>query len=378
MEPNGTLFKSTNPPYSLDNFMDDTTPRPIIILKTVSSLIPNRVWTDIEKLRAKKRNRNPKWCFLPRKDCDELLLKKYGTNQKLINTIYPLSAWRMTQGIYRMDTHLLRELTKNPFSGDIPVEVLVHLPEWCVYVQLPYPAKIGQASIIGFFAMMSLTHSGAEDPTLTIVWDSGNRRSLDIDAIELKGTIEQSVENFIRKTPFVLRRGTGLQLSPLTQADRNDLVSRFNLVIPILLYLASVGKYWDIESSLNEDVVPTLPKGALRVPKEPRQWNVGWRIGPELKKALDEMEKVKRVDGLSQGTHASPRPHIRISHFRNCRVGPGRLGRRIVWIPAVPVNFKYGAPTSVIRHVMDSKAEKRNTRVATATTERKLPLSCQA
>ncbi len=35
------------------------------------------------------------------------------------------------------------------------------------------------------------------------------------------------------------------------------------------------------------DALPANHKGAIvRTPKEPRQWNVGWRIGPELRKVV--------------------------------------------------------------------------------------------
>jgi hypothetical protein len=330
--------------------MNNTKPRPVAILEGLNACVPSRTWTVIEQLRSKHRNRYPNWCFLPFEDCMNLLLRKVGLDPKAINVLHPLSAWRATKGIYQIDPDLLRELTKTPFTGDIPAEVLVHQPEWCVYVQLPHTVTIGDASLAGFFATVSLEDSRSEDPYLIIVWDSKNRR-MDMDGIVCKGTIQQSVDSTIETAGYKLGSGTGLRRIAFTDEDRLDMYDRFHLAIPILLYLASVGKYCDIQPFAGGDSMPANPIGANpKPPKEPRQWKVGWRIGPELRRAI---EAAAIADGSSKGTHASPRPHIRRAHMRKCRVGPGRLGVRSVWIPPVSVNCRYGKPIAVMRAVRD-------------------------
>jgi len=197
--------------------------------------------------------------------------------------------------------------------------------------------------------MMSLTDRNSQDPTLTIGWDATNRNEMDLDRIEFRGTIKESVDDFMEHTPSVLGRGTGTIPIALNEEDRTDMYQRFNLVIPILLFLASVGKYRDIRSSNGGNAVPVKPQGSnLKPPKAPKQWEVGWRIGPIMAEAL---EKTAQSGTVLRGTHASPRPHIRRGHYRRCRVGPGRFGCRIVWIPPVPVNFRYGPTVPVLRPV---------------------------
>ena len=100
------------------------------------------------------------------------------------------------------------------------------------------------------------------------------------------------------------------------------------------------------------DALPANHKGAIvRTPKEPRQWNEGSRIGPELRKVVAIAgDTGRRSKG---GAHASPRPHIRRGHFRSSRIGPGRLGRRSVWIPPVRVNCRFGEPIPVERRVTE-------------------------
>ena len=50
---------------------------------------------------------------------------------------WALAAWRVTQGIYRFDPTTFDALWETPVTGDIPTEVLFHLPEWCVYIPTP-------------------------------------------------------------------------------------------------------------------------------------------------------------------------------------------------------------------------------------------------
>jgi hypothetical protein len=57
----------------------------------------------------------------------------------------------VTQGVYRFDPTVLDALWETPVTGDIPTEVLYHLPEWCVYVNTPGKTWQG-GSLHGFFA----------------------------------------------------------------------------------------------------------------------------------------------------------------------------------------------------------------------------------
>lgn len=52
-------------------------------------------------------------------------------------TTQGLAAWRMPQGIYRYDRTLYDALLATPVTGDIPADLLLRLPEWCVYIETP-------------------------------------------------------------------------------------------------------------------------------------------------------------------------------------------------------------------------------------------------
>ena len=76
--------------------------------------------------------------------------------------------------------------------------------------------------------------------------------------------------------------------------------------------------------------------------------DVGVRIGSALRAA-----RIAPTDP-GDGSHASPRGHIRSAHWHAYRVGPGRAEIKIRWLQAIPVNMDFGddGPT-VIRPVKE-------------------------
>lgn len=74
----------------------------------------------------------PNWCYAPLAAAAPIFDRPL-----LAAKVTALAAWRMTQGIYRVDPTLRDALVSTPLDGAIPFEVLLRMPEWCVYVELP-------------------------------------------------------------------------------------------------------------------------------------------------------------------------------------------------------------------------------------------------
>ena len=65
-----------------------------------------------------------------------------------------LAAWRMTQGVYRIDHYIAPEVLKTPLKSDLPGEVLFRLPEWSVYLEVPAGLTEEGCGVAGFFAYL--------------------------------------------------------------------------------------------------------------------------------------------------------------------------------------------------------------------------------
>jgi hypothetical protein len=104
----------------------------------------------------------PAWCFLSTVGWQAIVgahcahLGKQPTITESLDTITlaALGAWRYTQSIYRFDPDMLAALSDTEPSGELPVNVLQRLPEWCVYVEVQGPLPSGK-HIDGFFALLN-------------------------------------------------------------------------------------------------------------------------------------------------------------------------------------------------------------------------------
>jgi hypothetical protein len=118
------------------------------------------VWKKADKERQHQMGAPrhwPNYCFLPSNIWPKITrqvfksyedARIYGTT----NTA-ALGAWRYTQGIYRFNTETFDALVSTPFDGMLPTEVLLRLPEWCVYIETPGMIWADD-EVYGFFAFL--------------------------------------------------------------------------------------------------------------------------------------------------------------------------------------------------------------------------------
>ena len=324
-------------------------PRAKRLLQEIEKLVPARTWKLIRKARGKGKKGWPGWSYFPTGEFVNLV----WTNQLLpleivlkgLGPLHILSAWRATQGMYRFDRDLLDELVKTPITGKIPVEALTYLPEWCVYVALPEPVTFGAKSFEGFFATLSSVDGTLESASLDIGWVNVLHNGLEMDGLPLRGTLEESLQYMMETVIAKRDKADGGAYTRLNEHDRKDLEERFNFVLPILLYLASEDR--DVESPNGDGTVPrkkgepTTKKRAKNKSHSPRCWEVGWRVGPKLRKAREEYA----ANGVGRvGNGVSPRPHVRRGHWHHYWTGSTKdpSGRKLIlkWLHPILVNVE--------------------------------------
>jgi len=261
-----------------------------------------------------------------------------------IGAVAALAAWRATKGIYSFDTSLFFSLLDTPISGPLPTEIFERLPEWCVYVDLtgPWSQRLPDPqSMFGFFAHMEWDMVSHETE-LRLLLDT--RRGLIPVPIPLTNhTLEDSIEIVWKKTT----KSDPIHESPITVARI------IGPLIAITLYLCS--EQPDIASANPKVRRPgnPLPIKTRHGIKEfaasaPAVWNVGWRIGAAIRRTE---AAVAEPAPRGEGSHASPRPHIRRAHWHTFRIGAGRQSQRLKWISPILVGAHEEDLPAVIRPV---------------------------
>jgi hypothetical protein len=270
---------------------------------------------------------------------------RYMRFRAAISTGITFAVWRMTQGIYRFDETLYTELIHTKNTGELPADVLVRLPEWCVYVETPglmlQLADGHEVPIHGAWALIDLNQD--HEPTLVITTDTDHCPAAKpvTQVIPLaEGSIEQGILATVNGW-----LSAGIRSAP----DRGYITRTSQWVHPVvnlLLYLCSDADYAGAPPR-NPAPVRTRHGFRLFTPNQATTWNVGVRMGAALRAAYAAQ---RQSEGEQDGTTRTLRPHIRRAHWHGFRSGP-RLapdGEPISpenrpfdlrWLPPIPVNI---------------------------------------
>ena len=140
---------------------------------------------------------------------------------------------------------------------------------------------------------------------------------------------------------------------PAYIGSRDEYKATFTSMLQLLLYLCS-----------DEPDMPEIERprrtvcGGARPAEVPRVWDIGVRVSQAMRSYRRQGSRDGTSESVGQGSHASPRPHIRSAHWQSFWVGlrtatfPER--RPVIhWIPPVPVgmDWKRELPTNIRRVV---------------------------
>jgi len=285
----------------------------------------------------------PDWCFLPLGVAHAIL--SGGGNRRLpveqisqIGVLAALAAWRVTQGIYRFDEEILSSLWHTPIEGDLPVDILYRLPEWCAYIETP-DRRVLDHSLHGFYAHLEWDgNDGHEELRLLLDTSTG--------LIPFPIHLDQGgLPAGIRKAFMEAQRQMQLHGSEYhARWDDPDLIAAELVpLVSLVIYLCSAtAEYRAANGSERQPhrPPPKRTKGRERhfPAARPTVWETGYRIGAALRGAWRDAGEP------AGGTHARPRPHIRRAHWHGFWLGPkSRPGERrmdVRWMPPLPVGVK--------------------------------------
>jgi len=323
--------------------MTKNTSRPVNHLKTASEIYP-RAWKQCDELRGMRGQSLPHWpawCFLPLAGWYSVVSADAGLNSlppylaEDISRLAALGAWRVTQGIYQFDEDLQQAICDTGISGEIPVDVLLRLPEWSLYIETP-GMEWGGSELYGFW--VHLEHdANTERKELRLLLD--NEDALEPVILHLgPWTVTEAVD---RMASEAKRNAEMLAANMPDMAHSEDwvaeLATHVQPLLGMVLYLCSdepevVDRR--VPGALPQRPQPKRTKKGYRLfpPNAPRLWNVGDALG-------DVIRSSRRDDSLADSERKSPRPHLRRAHWHGYWTGPREGERKFIyrWLPPTPV-----------------------------------------
>jgi hypothetical protein len=238
-----------------------------------------------------------------------------------------LAGWRYTQDVYVFDKILYEALITTELKDSFPVEILLRLPCWTIYVKID--DSIFDKILNGFYIHINdiLDVSEIRVFKLIIVLDSISLVPIEI---VINPTLTYTLDDFIIHSSI-----DHLKISSEEYLENKSLI---NSILSLLLYLLSAEP--DITSHIPQPK-PTYPtyiktkKGnKLFPPDKPRIWNVGKIVGDSIRQ-IQSNEK-KSIE------HKTKRPHIRRAHWHGFWSGKRDSEQKFnyKWLPPIIVGIE--------------------------------------
>ncbi|MBF0421882.1 MAG: hypothetical protein HQL73_02700 [Magnetococcales bacterium] len=270
----------------------------------------------------------PDWCFVPIAAGVAVASQIYDISaaETMAATIVGIETWRITKGIYSIDADVRQALMSTPITGPLPVDVLYHLPEWCLYIEVPDHPVMG-SRLHGTYVWLEWdANSGRHE--LRLILDDDHRTPMVMHLIP-SGTIEECLQAAV-DTSMAHAMAMQVEVGFYTKEIKEIL----SPILALVLYLCSDEP--DLIHRPDPGARPGNPrpkkiKKGLRIfaAENPRVWEVGSKIGQTLRSARERDSSDVSREGRS------PAPHIRRAHWHTYWVGRKETPERRVilkWI----------------------------------------------
>lgn len=309
------------------------------------------LWKEVDACRAKRSRSWPGWCFIPKSELETIftphLPTRINDDQQieiyyLIRLATVLIPWRVSRNVYRFDPDIYQALIDTSLKGKLPVELLMKLPEWTVYLETPGLVHPTGGDVEG--VAVSLNFTWENDIVLFFIPFCRNKRFVRAFILREDCFIEAAIQEVVERYHDMIG---DMNLSKhKKRLDLEDEISFASKVVNLVLYICQTNsEYRDIRCADGSDRIPANPspkktKKGFRFfpPKKPTAWECGFRQGSEIRRALSEQSEYQG------GTHRSPIPHTRAAHWHTYIVGKGSRkdpskGKRVLkWIHTILVN----------------------------------------
>lgn len=334
------------------------------ILDSASSIYP-MAWAQFDEFRRQRGAPDfnwPDWCYMPVAAGIAIAAPRGAATLESAHhgaLLAAIGTWRMTQGIYRFDPALREALLETPLSGDLPVDHLYRLPEWCVYIETgdAVPSIDGR-KVYGAWVHLEYDLGRSDAPELRIVYDCARdprqpfaSDGLEVDRLTLTAPDIVTALGQVAASAQMVARERGIRL-PAETADA--LMTRMRYVEPVL----NLALYLCADAEITRRGKPAMPvnpvpvrsgtgRWMLHAAAGPTEWDVGTRIGAALRDAYQR----EQTGGSGVPAGRSVRPHIRRAHWHTIVSGARRgddgsnipsmeRKRELRWMPPIAINLE--------------------------------------
>ena len=180
-----------------------------------------------------------------------------------------LAAWRQGRGIYRVDPELAEALASTYLDGDLPVDVLYRLPEWCVYI-----SGIGAEAYAHL--EWDVTHRRPELRLLLSAEEGWLSVAVHLD----RPTLAEAIESMLDQA-----RANAVHFGIEARLPDDAVAQVMALARPVVaavLHLCSADADADV---IDPDRPGAVPRRAMEPGEAPRVWDVGYRLATALRRA---------------------------------------------------------------------------------------------
>lgn len=342
-------------------------PRPVKLQRDIERRYPG-IWDIVSHVRNDKGNKAKgikdwsDWCYLPVAAWFAIVEKVQKDNGDALSIpvaqqITAVGTWRLGKGIYRFDSDLYSELIDTPVSDNLPVEIFLRLPEYCMYVETPILFFKGEL-MYGFYAFLEEDYQDGT-PELRLLFDLERTHYPFILPIPVGGDFKTEFNKIYQSEEMIsdaLEKGyfKGATMEDIfleTQLMRN-LATRS---LSLLLYLCSnEPDYGDRMPPVH--AAPKKVKSGEKWFAAPgiTTWEVGVRIGAAIRKYRQQAPE-REGGEPTDGHHTPKRPHMRRAHWHGFWMGPRKEPEKMKfvlhWIPPIPVKMLGDDSPTVIRPV---------------------------
>lgn len=313
---------------------------PVRLLREIGRRWP-AVWRQVDSLRADRGRALPnwpEWCYLPMAGALAIATGGLDPTPEIILDLHlppaviaASAAWRVGKLAYRFDPDLFRSLVDQSLTGDLPCDILLRLPHYCIYLETPGMVR-DDIPVAGFFAHLEHdTNDGRRELRLLLLMEDHTVRVVPVHLGEW------TLEEGLRRISEEAGRVTGIDVEGMLAPEGLE------PFLQLLLYLCAEN------ADMPQGSRPGRPARELRqLPDIPTRWDVGLRIGAAIRRYENT-----QTDEPGEGTHASPRPHVRRAHWHHFWMGPKDGERRLVlrWLPPIPVGVDEDELPVTVRRV---------------------------